>query len=140
MKMNAVHICVLNSRLTPLKDVEELVKSLRGWVEAAQLYTVTLDSYYEKTPEERDWLSAVEEQLKQHMPLEYKDGVHLIAEQGGFMGEDIFVFEGHLVTTLQVRHLECGQNQVLNWNRLYCVPCAREIMKEEIKRPSATSR
>lgn len=88
-------------------------------------------TYYEKSDAEHKWCTEERQWLKDHIPDEYKEGVHLLHQGGGFMGEDVFVVDGEIDHCLHLNCKVCGSYQVLSRDgrsengrlKVWCVPC-----------------
>jgi len=123
-----------NFELPSLTVYSEIISSLgkEAWNSLALQYNKVSNNYYSKDEEEWVWIQSAKELLNETLPEEYKTGVHLIGEKRGFMGEDIYVFEGHITSTVHCKHKECGQYKVLNWDRLYCAHCQKDLKSEDV--------
>jgi hypothetical protein len=129
-----VHLNV-SPRLSPVKEMGKLMRSSReGWISAALKYNSVEYTYYDKTPKERKWLNSIERLLKKTCPDDLKTGVHLLGRRCGFMGEDVYLYEGNVTHTIHCFHRKCKTYAVLNWDRLYCATCREPIDREDVLR------
>jgi hypothetical protein len=98
------------------------------WLKRAVAWYEFQNSYYEKTDEQQAQMARQHKWLKATMPEEYREGVHLLAREGGFMGEDVYAVDGDLGDTLHVYCKACAKPEVV-WRRTedgwgkWCVPC-----------------
>lgn len=106
-------------------------ESIDGWKDVVLSYDKIANNYYEKTKDEMKWIRDVARLIDDTLPEQFKTGVHLLFAQRSFMGEDIYVFEGHITTTIHCSHSKCKEYKVLNWNRLYCAACKEDISRDD---------
>ena len=120
--------------LHSIQEMTEVINSgLDGWKSVALRYNAIDYNYYDKSPEELKWLQETKDLLFQTCPEQYKIGAHLIGKECAFMGEDVYVFEGHITHNIHVLHKTCGKYSVLNWDRLYCAHCKQDISHKDIE-------
>jgi len=106
--------------------------SREEWRELALAWYAVYYTHHEKTEAEIARLYAQKRWLKANVPEDYREGVHLLACQAAFMGEDIYVADGTVQHTLHVYCKACGKPEVV-WRkqgqdeevemRVWCVPC-----------------
>ena len=125
-----VHI-LFHPQMPPYEDMQRSVKTLEGWKQAAKAWNKVEYTYYDKTAEEVAWIKKVGRLLTRNMPQEFRQGVHLIEKGVCFMGEDLYVCDGHVVPSLQCRHKECGTYNVVSWKSFYCAHCGKKIDRKD---------
>ena len=113
---------------------EDFQKALEeSWESAALYYHSRLYNMDEKTPEQRALVRSWDKTVRARMPEKYNTGAHLLREGGGYMGEDVYVWNGNVQTTMHAHHLSCGSYSLLRWTKpIYCCSCDREIPESEL--------
>lgn len=126
-----IHLNII-PRLTSFQTLKDQTNSVEEWKQVVLAYDRIANTYYEKDDEEVKWIRDVRQLISETMPEQFKTGVHLLFSQASFMGEDIFVFEGHITTTIHASHKKCEKYQILNWNRLYCGFCKEDVTDNDL--------
>ena len=98
----------------------------QSWRAGALYFYARWYNFDEHSEEEWALIKGWREQLLKTMPDEYRTGVHLIAEEHAFMGEDIFVVDGDIQHTGHCKCTVCGGFQMVSRGEhpnMWCVPC-----------------
>jgi len=131
--MILVHVNV-SPKMESIEKIQEMVKTVEGWKMAILAYDRFANTYHDKDAAEYQWIHAVEDLIVANVPEEYKIGVHLIAEQASFMGEDIYAWDGVPRTTLHAKHKECGKYKIVHRPcETYCAECNKYISSDDIR-------
>lgn len=131
----SVFICTNSLAFIPkLEEFRNSIICEETWKKAAVDWINWLDSYYDKTQEQWDFIWAVRDILEKELcPENYKTGVHLIAERSGFMGEHIYIQDGHITTTMHHSHRECEFDHVVNYGKAYCCKCNKDVLITDLE-------
>jgi hypothetical protein len=107
-----------------------------SWLEGARYYYSRYYNFDEKSQEEWDLVHKWEQRVKDTTPEELRTGCHLILEDAGFMGEDVYILNGDIQHAIHCKHTVCGAYAVLFPSReigQWCGKCNRAIPEEEVK-------
>lgn len=107
---------------------------LHAWDEVAVDYYCNLYTFNDLTDRQTRWLRTVRKLLKETCPDERKVGIHLLAKEAAFMGEDIYSVDGIIQHPAHRKHKECGTYTVLErFGRVqWCVTCDKQINFEDL--------
>ena len=129
---NQLHPYVLQLRQAWETSEEEY---LRVWTEIAVLFYHWDYNFEDRTKTERWFLRAFRKVLWLTTPAQYLKGVHLLAEEAAFMGEDIYVVDHYITHTCHGRHKECGKANMDVRNdgtrNIFCVTCNKIVPRDE---------
>lgn len=100
----------------------------QGWVQAAVRCYQQIN-----VPQAQSRYRSALRLLNSTLPQEYVGKVVMIAEQVGYLGEDLWVVDGVLQHPAHERHLACGQYAVLTRGaQAFCGECQREVRPNEV--------
>lgn len=106
---------------------EDFRKALaKSWRDGVLYFYSRWYNYDEHDDAEWALIKGWREQLQASKPEGYATGVHLIAEEHAFMGEDIFVVDGDFLHTGHCKCTACGKFQMVSRGEhpnMWCVPC-----------------
>ena len=123
--------------VTSLSKIKRYVSTVDGWKQAVLDWDKVFYNFDDKTSEENAWIKQIKKLIDDNIPEEYKTGVHCLFEGVSFMGEDIYIFEGKLSTTMHAKHSECGKYKVLSvgLKKFYCDCCKKHVSFDELLFP-----
>lgn len=126
------------ANLPTVEEISYLAETTPGWLKAVLVWDRTCNNYYEKEEYEYQWIQEVTKILESKTPSEYKEGCHILHNRASFMGEHICIAGGHLTTSLQVKHDECGQDNIVHLKNskkgYFCIECQKELAWEDINK------
>ena len=102
-----------------------------NWKQIGLAYYGVVYNFYEPSSDEeweehQAWLMKWKTWLSDNIPEELRQGVHLLGAGRGFMGEDVYVADGHITHTIHVDCEKCNVASLL-WRdggvKMWCANC-----------------
>jgi hypothetical protein len=124
---SSIHILHIPPQLSNLQSPEDPTQE--QWETVAKDWYRAYYNIYEKSQEEHHILELKKDWLWQYCPERFSEGVHLLEEGGGWMGEDVYIVDRDLTHAIHKFCTTCDQASVVwrKWEggaRLWCAVCA----------------
>ena len=98
------------------------------WTNAAVKWYQQVYNFCERSEKDSKKLEKQWKNLVASMPMAYRTGIHLLAEQAAFMGEDIYLVDGKVQHPIHVECTSCQQyTLVYRKSKLYCITCQGKV-------------
>lgn len=124
---SSIHILQIPPQLSNLRSPEDLTQE--QWETVAKNWYRAHYNIYEKSQEELHILELQKDWLWQHCPERLSEGVHILEEGGGWMGEDVYIVDRDLTHAIHKICTTCDKAAIVwrKWeggSRLWCAACA----------------
>jgi hypothetical protein len=122
-----IHIHEAPPQLSDLQSPENPMQE--HWEILAKEWYRAYYNIYEKSQEELRNLELRRDWLWQFCPETYNEGVHLLHEGGGWMGEDVYIVDREMTHAIHKVCTTCDKTSIVwrKWEggaRLWCAACA----------------